>query len=129
MEVKFHSPALLVKDISVSRQFYEKLLQQKVKLDNGRYVSFAGGFSLWQIDLAYEAIFGNSYCQGKPQNNGHQFELYFETDNLDDVYTELSGNMVEMLHDIAKQPWGQRVFRVYDPDKYIVEIGEPMNIL
>lgn len=31
------------------------------------------------------------------------------------------------MHPIQEQPWGQRVFRVYDPDGYVVEFGEPMR--
>jgi hypothetical protein len=30
---------------------------------------------------------------------------------------------------LREQPWGQRVFRVYDPDGHIVEIGEPMPVV
>jgi hypothetical protein len=33
---------------------------------------------------------------------------------------------VELIHPILQQAWGQRVFRFYDPDRHIVEIGEPM---
>ncbi|MGN7760528.1 hypothetical protein [Paenibacillus sp. 22594] len=32
-------------------------------------------------------------------------------------------------HVIFEQPWGQRVVRVYEPDKYIIELGEPMNVV
>ena len=38
-----------------------------------------------------------------------------------------SGNKFEFVHDMIEQPWGQRVFRIYDPDKHMVEIGEPMT--
>jgi hypothetical protein len=31
------------------------------------------------------------------------------------------------VHPVVEQPWGQRVFRVYDPDGHVVEIGEPMD--
>ncbi|MDF2566503.1 MAG: glyoxalase, partial [Massilibacillus sp.] len=31
------------------------------------------------------------------------------------------------VHDMIEQPWGQRVFRIYDPDKHMVELGEPMT--
>ena len=32
-----------------------------------------------------------------------------------------------MMHPIVEAPWGQRSFRVYDPDNHIVEFGEPMS--
>ena len=31
------------------------------------------------------------------------------------------------IHNIEQQPWGQRVLRFYDPDRHIIEIGEPMS--
>ena len=34
---------------------------------------------------------------------------------------------VEYVHPLREHPWGQRVFRVYDPDGHIVEVGEPMS--
>ena len=52
--------------------------------------------------------------------------LYFETDQLDAMWTRLSEAGVQIVHPLVEQPWGQRVFRVYDPDGHIVELGEPM---
>jgi hypothetical protein len=36
---------------------------------------------------------------------------------------------VEFIHKIIEQPWGQRVMRFYDPDDYIIEIGEPIEVV
>lgn len=33
--------------------------------------------------------------------------------------------LVELIHPIERQAWGQKVFRFYDPDGHIVEVGEP----
>ena len=30
-----------------------------------------------------------------------------------------------LVHPIRMEPWGQRVFRIFDPDKHVVELGEP----
>ncbi|GAH41494.1 unnamed protein product [marine sediment metagenome] len=32
----------------------------------------------------------------------------------------------ETLSKMYEQPWGQRCFRIYDPDNHIIEFGEPM---
>jgi len=37
-------------------------------------------------------------------------------------YTDILG--LEILHGIRDLPW-QKIFRIYDPDKHIIEIGEP----
>jgi catechol 2,3-dioxygenase-like lactoylglutathione lyase family enzyme len=54
-------------------------------------------------------------------------ELYFETDDVEGARDLLRRRGVRFVHDIFEQPWGQRVFRVYDPDMYIVEFGEPIE--
>ena len=127
MEIRFCSSVLFVKDINVSRNFYEEFLQQKVEIDYGENIGFVGGFAIWQMEHAYGNIFRNSINRDMLENKGHQVELYFETDDIEAVYTRLSNNKVEMVHDMFEQPWGQRVFRVYDPDRHIVELGEPMS--
>jgi hypothetical protein len=57
------------------------------------------------------------------------FELYFEAVDLDAVWSRLTDAGVTMVHPIREHPWGQNVFRVYDPDGHIVEVGEPMPVV
>jgi uncharacterized glyoxalase superfamily protein PhnB len=51
--------------------------------------------------------------------------LYFETNQLDAAFARLK-NKVRLVHPIERQSWGQRVFRFYDPDGHVIEIGEPL---
>ena len=53
-------------------------------------------------------------------------ELYFETDRLEETRDRMQNLGIPFLHDIEVQSWGQRVFRIKDPDGYVVEIGERM---
>jgi hypothetical protein len=57
------------------------------------------------------------------------FELYFETGDLDTVLQRLMDVGVTLVHPLREQPWGQRVFRCFDPDGHIVEVGEPMPVV
>ena len=57
------------------------------------------------------------------------FELYFETAELDAVWQRLTSEGLPVVHEIRTQPWGQRCFRVRDPEGYLVEIGEPMSVV
>jgi catechol 2,3-dioxygenase-like lactoylglutathione lyase family enzyme len=124
MKAQFQSSVIFVQDILASRQFYEGLLGQKVLMDHGPNVGYVGGFALWQAEHAHQIIFGRPY---KARRLGHDnCELYFETDQLDAMWTRLSEAGVQIVHPLVEQPWGQRVFRVYDPDGHIVELGEPM---
>jgi uncharacterized glyoxalase superfamily protein PhnB len=127
MGIKFSSSVLVVKDISISRKFYEEILEQKVEIDYGANVAFSGGFAIWQVESAYKNMFRNSLNYEALPDKCHQLELYFETDDIDGVYQKLVKCGARMLHDMLEQSWGQRGFRVYDPDNYIVEIGEHMD--
>jgi uncharacterized glyoxalase superfamily protein PhnB len=125
MGIAFQSSVLFVEDAAASRQFYEVLLGQEVLMDHGPNVAFVGGFAIWQTDHAHQITFGES-----PAELGQgSCELYFETENLDAAWARLSESDVKVVHPLREQPWGQRVFRLYDPDGYIVELGEPMPVV
>ena len=125
MKAHFLSSVIFVQDVPTSRKFYEGLLGQQVMMDHGLNVGYVGGFALWQAEHAHQIIFGRP-CQIK--RLGHDnCELYFETDQLDAMWTRLSEANVQIVHPLVEQPWGQRVFRVYDPDGHVVELGEPMS--
>jgi catechol 2,3-dioxygenase-like lactoylglutathione lyase family enzyme len=120
----FHSVVLLVEDIERSKRFYGAVLGQKVVMDFGRNVGFEGGLAIWERDYALNLIF-----QGKAQGvkaGGNNLEVYFESGDVDALYKRLTGEGVKVIHPIVEQPWGQRVFRVYDPDNHIVEFAESM---
>ncbi len=126
MSIKYCSSVICVKEMQKSRQFYEGLLGQKVELDHGECVGFIGGFSLWQEDHASRILFGRDGAI-RFMHDDHRGEMYFETDDLDGALAIVSRSGARFVHDLVEQPWGQRVFRVYDPDGHIVEIGEPVN--
>lgn len=127
MNINFLSSVLFVKDINVSRQFYESLLKQEIEMNLGLNINFKGRFALWQMDHALQIIHGKPYVD-TGANQGEQFELYFESDTIDETYETIKKSGTEFVHEILEQPWGQKVFRIYDPDRYVVEIGEPMDI-
>jgi len=126
--IKFESSVIFVKDINVSRLFYEDLLEQKVAMDFGPNVGFESGFALWQVDHAYEMIFGAPTSDAAPLGRKN-VELYFETDALDEVLARITEAQVPFVHLLYEQTWGQRAFRIYDPDGHIVELGEPMPVV
>jgi catechol 2,3-dioxygenase-like lactoylglutathione lyase family enzyme len=125
MNVTYQSSVIFVQDIAASRHFYEELLGQEVEMDFGPNVGFGGGFALWQVDHAFQMIYERAPYAA--QRLGRQnYELYFETGDLEAASIRLSGAGVEFVHPLREQPWGQRAFRIYDPDGHIVELGEPM---
>ena len=128
MTIKFQSSVIFVKDVEASRRFYEELLGQEVLMDHGPNVGFVGGFAIWQVDHAHQMIFGRSPDERSQLGQGN-CELYFEADDLDAMGARLSDAGVQFVHPLREQPWGQRVFRLYDPDGHIVEFGEPMPVV
>lgn len=115
---------IVVKDIEESRDFYEQVLGQKVKYDFGENVQFEGGFAI-HLGEHYKKLLGDGH--GEIKKKAHNFELYFETDEVESIYNRLKNEGIEFIHELREQPWGQRVIRFYDPDYHIVEVGESME--
>jgi len=121
--VKLASFVLLVQDVSVSKKFYADLFSQEIALDLGVNVGFKSGLALWQKAYAKNVIFGPD----APARPGTECEIYFETENPEAVLEKVREAGAGIIHGIREQPWGQRVFRAYDPDRFIVEVAEPMD--
>jgi len=123
--MKFVGSIMLVENIERSREFYEKTLKQNVLYDFGVNISFEGPFA-----IHLKSHFVEIAKIKEPSSillGSNSFDLCFETDEIDETYHELKAMKAQFLHAIEEQPWGQRVIRVYDPDKHIVEIGETME--
>lgn len=123
--MKFVCPLVVVRDIEVSRTFYEEVLNQNVVYDLGENVSFEGGFAIHLRSHFSDLIGVDESDIVQSSNNA---ELYFEEDDLDAFLERLKEmDSVKLVHGLVEQPWGQRAIRLYDPDMHIIEIGEPME--
>ena len=123
--LKFVSPLIVVEDMARSRQFYEQLLEQKVKFDFGVDVAFEGDFTI-HLKSHFQSLLGDA-TRYPVTLKAHNGELYFDTDEIESTYQRLQAAGVEFIEAIQEQPWGQRAMRLYDPDGHIIEIGEPME--
>lgn len=127
MEIRYICPLITVQDIEKSRKFYEGVLNQEVEVDHGANVAFKGGFAIHDAEH-YQGLLGES----PPLNTTVEknfMELYFESENLDEIYKKLCSIGTKFVHEIMEQPWGQRVMRFFDPDGYIIEVGEPLEFV
>ena len=124
--MRFGCPIISVKDLNVSRIFYEKVLSLKVTLDLGANVAFGDESSVFAIQHNYARLvdvdnFNINY-------NGNDHELYFEEDNFDEFENHLEKfDNIIYLHKSKEYSWGQRVMRFYDPDFHIIEVAETME--
>ena len=128
MTITFEGPAIFVADVKASRAFYEDLLGQEVLADFGPNVPFKSGFSIWQADHAMGVIHSG---RRKPRESQGQdnFEMYFEAPDLDAAWARIKKADVRILQPVHEAPWGQRGFRMLDPDGHIVELAEPLPVM
>lgn len=128
MSITFEGTAVFVTDMVKARHFYATILQQEVMADFGKNVLFASGFSLWQADHATGVIFGGKQNTPIPVSHDN-FEMYFESPELDTTWESVSRQWDDIIQPIHEAPWGQRGFRLRDPDGHIVEVAEPLPVL
>ena len=87
-----------------------------------------------KIDLLHEGnklqktIFGRVHRRIQKGFGKKNIDIYFETNELEKMEKMLEKERVVFIHKIKQQEWGQKVFRCYDPDMHIVEIGEPLHL-
>ena len=121
--MKFHSTVLFVKSIKKSKDFYTRVLGFKVDYDFGNNLGFEGGISLWEIMPHHEID-----KKLTTFDNSNRFELYFESEEINDVYNELKKEGVTFFQELVEESWGQRTMRFFDPDRHLIEVGEPLNV-
>jgi predicted enzyme related to lactoylglutathione lyase len=125
MQIRYVCPLITVKDIEKSKEFYENVLKQEIELDLGENVAFKGGFAIHDMEH-----FQNLTGKSLPIDSSKDFmELYFELNEIEELESKLESLNAEFVHKIREQPWGQRVMRFYDPDNYIIEVGEPLEFV
>jgi len=122
MKIKFESPVIFVNDIHVSRKFYEDYLDQKLEHDFGNNIGFISKLALWKIRENHEIA-----DTAGDNHQGNTLELYFETEDIIDSFRKIEQSGSEFLHPIKTEPWGQKTFRFFDPDRHLLEVGESLK--
>lgn len=120
--MKFVNPLPFVSDIKRSKEFYAGVLGLSIREDHGNFVMFEDGFAIHDGASLFRTVFSADDTTSQPYGRAN-LVLYFEVPDLDVAYCRISPK-VDLIHQVRKEPWGQRVFRFFDPDKHIVELGE-----
>jgi catechol 2,3-dioxygenase-like lactoylglutathione lyase family enzyme len=120
MNIQLHTAIIFTSDMEASKAFYHGLLGIGIVQDSGSFVLLDGNLGLHKADVFYEYL-------EKPYNGevmgADNIDLYFTTDELEKAEERLKSAGVRFIHGIRRFPWGETLFRVYDPDGHIVEIG------
>lgn len=120
MELK--NPMLTVSDMNKTVEFYKKVFDLDIILDFGANKTLTGGLVLQTAETYKDFIDGKEISFG-----GNDFELYFEEEDFDSFADKLKSLDIDYVHPVKEHSWGQRVVRIYDPDKHIIEVGENMK--
>lgn len=121
--MRLTSTVLIVADIEAAVSVYREVLAQEIAAQGADEVAFSSGLSLRQ----------GAYPRRPPGKAGEgerippPMELYFETDDIDEVAGRIFEAGLEILHPVAENPRGQRFMRFFDPDRHLIEVGEEVG--
>jgi catechol 2,3-dioxygenase-like lactoylglutathione lyase family enzyme len=126
--IEFRGPAAYVSDLDRARQFYEGVLGLEVSRlmkRDGRLiaVAYTAGLSVWEAADAFFSIFGapDPAWRGPERPD---WENAFEVGDVDAIYARAVAAGARLAHPLRELPWGQRTFRMYDPDGHVIDVGE-----
>lgn len=123
--IEFRNTIILVKDIRLSKDFYERVLGLRVLNDSSTIVFFENHLVIHDANAFLRTVFKRRSSSMAPLGKKN-IDIYFEASDIDASFETIRWQGVTMIHDIETQAWGQRVFRFYDPDGHILGVGEPM---
>lgn len=121
--MKLKNILLVVSDIEKSKAFYHDLFGLEVIAD------FDGNVILTEGLVLQEKGIWEKFIEQKTLYGGNDAELYFEENYIDEFLEKLEESQYDIayVNGFMEHDWGQRVIRIYDPDKHVIEIGESMD--
>ena len=125
MPIDYRSVCLFVADMDRARLFYEDVLGQTPVHVLPGYVAYPH-FCLWGTATARRIIFDEDAAAPDGPMGRDNLELYFEDAAIEDAFERVM-TRAEIIHPPKSAPWGQRAFRLRDPDGHIIEVAEPMD--
>lgn len=121
--MKLKNVLIVVNDIEKSKAFYKDLFGLDVIVD------FDGNVILTEGLVLQEKKIWERFTKKEVVCGGNDAELYFEENHIDVFLEKLENSQyeIEYLNKCIEHDWGQRVIRIYDPDRHIIEIAESME--
>jgi len=123
MSIKSIIPELIAKDINQTIEFYTKILKLKLiavfPKENPVWVKFGNENSFIMFETAKSL--GEIIPELKNKPIDGSFNIYFEVDNIDEMYGEIKDS-VEVIVPLIEKPFKQ--FSIKDVNGYILLIGQ-----
>ena len=117
----FAVSVLCVEDLDRSAAFYRDTLGQRVVRSDVNHMLFECGLEIHLGDVLLGYAYGD-----RPRHEGDwgrdNVAMMFRADDLDEAHARVSA-VATPIHPIRTEPWGERFFRVHDPDGHIVEFA------
>lgn len=124
----FCNTIVFVRSMEASRKFYEGQLGLNVETDYTVMVIYENHFAIHDGARLMKTIYKKPFACFARKYGRKNIDIYFETDDIDRMQQILIDGKARFIHRIEEQSWGQRVMRFYDPDRHVVEIGEPLHL-
>lgn len=121
--IAFKNPLVFVTNLGASVEFYRDLLRCEPVERHQYFVLFDNGFALHDGAELLRSIYPSRSHQTAISWGRDNLALYFESDDLDEDHRRVASRY-QLIHPLRTEPWGGRIFRLYDPDQHVVEIGE-----
>lgn len=125
MNLTFTNPIIFPTNLARSKAFYRDIMKLNIIQDSEPFVLFENGFAIHgDRDIFWQQTMDNQ-IPINPSSSSHNKNLllYFRTTQIEQDFASLKAH-VDVIHPIKQQDWGERIFRFYDPDQYVIEIGQ-----
>lgn len=123
---------------------------KKAKIIKTRYVlavkDLAKSVDFYKGKLGFETIWHDGvgwHCLGRQgfeimlgecsddrsafELNNHSYFAYINLEGVDDLHNELASKGVDITHQLASKPWGQREFGITTIDGHRIMFGETLQ--
>jgi catechol 2,3-dioxygenase-like lactoylglutathione lyase family enzyme len=126
MALTGHATVLLVEDVRRATDYYRDALGFDVEL----YDRIPEHYGYAQRDGCHVHFARFDSVAPRPNSDvvpPDMFDAYFWVDDVDRLYADVVERGAEVVHGPLDQGYGQREFRVRDPEGYILAFGQPLD--
>lgn len=124
----FYNTIVFVKDLQKSKAFYRDVLGLRIAQEFDTIIFFENRFVIHCVRSILKTVYKKGLMRRFFSQGAKNILIYLETDNLEEAYQNILNAKCKIVHPIQKQAWGQSVFRFFDPDGHMLEIGEAMHL-
>lgn len=113
---------IFVHDIDRSVDFYERVLGFTRETASPDYVAIRHGAALIGIGAMSHLSAGHPLKSSAGERSGLGVEIVLEVDDVEVAFVAARTTGHPLLSPLQDRPWGQRDFRLADPDGYYIRV-------